>query len=334
MNTVDLPGVTVYARLWVGNGRLAPLALKTRQFDELYASVREVFGMHPFKVYYLPSDCVLNFHRRVRIDSDASLRSYLELARPRPPLLLFCSNTTLVDSPNANPQDEEEKVGSVASSSSRGSAQEHWAAAVRQLCNNVCVACGQSDARMLDAAHLVPVSGFFSDKLSKAGLLSCYDPRNGILLCRSCHFYFDLGHWCVIESRFLVSEALREYERVWGGRHDTAFPCADAHVNTESHNWPYQAVWDVRIAYFQEKRRLRQAEAAAKNFRCDTCGKRYSGDSFYLQDHQKKCKGVRMYLFTPDKLASVSEEKDIADVALNLLPTFEEGGERESPGEV
>jgi hypothetical protein len=303
-------------------------------FDELYVCVREEFGLLPFKLYYLPPSAGLNFHHRIRIDSDATVGEYLLLVRPRPQLLLYMSDSSLDDSPNANPREEEESVRSAASSSSRGSAQENWATAVRKACNNKCVACGQADAKLLDAAHLIPVSGFFSDQLPNSGLVTCYDPRNGVLLCRSCHSYFDTGHWCVENERFIVSDALQHREAAWATRHEQPFPCEDASVDTTSLNWPLEALWNIRVEYFATKQAKRRAEAKAKQYVCDACGKRYASDSFHLRDHQSKCSGIRIYLFTPEKLAMIHEDGMDAgrthdeEVGVNLLTKFENTGGR------
>jgi hypothetical protein len=315
-------GQKVFARLWVGSSRATPIAMKTRSFNELYTCVREEFGVRSYKVYYLPPNSGLSFHKRIRLDSDDTLADYLQLARPRPPLLLYEPDAALGDSPNANPGDDR-SVGTARSNDSRGSAQTRWADSVRSMCNNVCVACGQADAKLLDAAHLVPVSGFFSDKLRDADLLSCYDPRNGVLLCRSCHSYFDLGHWCVADDCFMVSGALQHYVPAWEERHECSFPCESAGVDTSSRHWPFKEVWDVRVAYFEEKQHLRRDEAASKQFSCEKCGKRYKSNTYYLREHQSQCEGLRVSLFTPDKLAIVREDDETFDrVGTNLLSSF------------
>ena len=305
--------ITISTRMWVGSRVPTPITLSTATFHELNVCVQEMFIDSSWKIYYLPPNSGLDFHQRIRIDSDEKLMRYLDITRPRPPLLLYRSDTTLAASPNENPRDEEESVRSAASSSSRGSAQDQFAQAVRLSCNNTCVACGCRESRTLEAAHLVPVSGAFASKLSETGLVTCYDPRNGILLCAECHLHFDSGHWCVKDGSFWVSNALQHHDEKWAARHQKSFPCDAAGVNTSSRNWPYEDIWKVRIQYFEQKAEQRREEAAKKQYTCDFCGKRYANDGFYLRDHQEKCPGLKKHLFTPERLRALGDVPEEAE---------------------
>jgi hypothetical protein len=245
-------------------------------------------------VYYIPQGNAMNFHRRVEVKNDETLAAYLKLPRPRPRLFVFRSDSDGRLSPLENPQDND-AAAPAPSSSSRGTAQTHFAEAVCGR-DGACCACGKKETHNLAAAHLIPVSGFFSEKLAQSGLRNVFDTRNGIALCLSCHSFFDHGYWCVKDGKFFVSQSLQGHNDDWKGRHELPFPSSE--VSVEQVNWPIAEVWAVRELFYETKVRHRHDRADSKEFRCGKCGKGYKTQGKHFLNHVGSCREHALVLFT------------------------------------
>lgn len=268
-----------------------------------------------FTLYYVPpafsSDAPFSDWYHVRhtskVTSDAELQGYLLSfpAQVRPPLLLWqppgCATTkvspTKEQAPSPcvllSPPHPPSDAGSTASARSSGgssrdsSVQADFASGVRMRDGAQCIVCSDADALSveLQAAHVVPLSGPRAEQWQAAGLSSPNDTRNGLMLCVSCHWFFDRGLWCIdpVDRRsMLVTQALAQRRPEWLTRHGQLVRCA-----TPFHpDWPTQQTLQVQFAFMQGQTEERHAEQAAKRFECPYCGRRYaSNTSVYFTRH-------------------------------------------------
>jgi len=257
-----------------------------------------------------------------KVASDAELQGYLLSfpAHARPPLLLWQPPAALAAALSADPSvrmaytkvsptKEQAPVpcalqspplprppsdaGSTASarsstSSSRDSSvQADFASGVRMRDGAQCIVCSDAGVMSveLQAAHVVPLSGPRAEQWQAAGLSSPNDTRNGVVLCVSCHWFFDRGLWCIdpVDRRsMLVTQALAQRRPEWHTRNGQHVRCT-----TPFHpDWPTQQTLQIQFAFMQNQTAERHAEQAAKKFECPYCGRRYaSGTSVYFTRH-------------------------------------------------
>jgi hypothetical protein len=146
--------------------------------------------------------------------------------------------------------------------------------------------CADAFSVELQAAHVVPLKGPRSDQWQAAGLslTSPNDTRNGLVLCVSCHFFFDEGLWCIdpADRRTMrITDALAARRAEWSTRHGQAVRCA-----TPFHpDWPTQRTLQVQFDFMQSHTAERRAEQKNK-FECPYCGRGYAtGTSLYFTKH-------------------------------------------------
>jgi hypothetical protein len=283
-----------------------------------------------FTLYYIPAsispDAQLSVWFRVKqkVSSETELQRYLCSfpAHARHPLLLWqprvasASSSTKVPSPTkdeapvlASDQDAGSTGSSRSSASSRESAvQAVFANAVRIRDGAQCIVCRDPTVNSveLQAAHIVPVSGDRANQWQAAGLSSVYDTRNGLVLCVSCHFFFDRGLWCidpVNRSRMIVTQALAQRRpQEWGTRNGQPV----LHATPFHADWPTAQTLKVQSDFMQNQTAERHAEQAKRKFECPFCGRRYASDTSvhftrHLLTHSGQPKGQWKYFHTPIK---------------------------------
>jgi len=285
----------------------------------------------PFVLYYL-TDSERWWESRVKVDNEASFEVYV--SRPlyiRPMLLLWfpphdCHAPTcaaqqlpaehhrhsplkdaapvalpsLVPYPTAASSIIPSPTKSSGSGSSRSSAQQtDFAEAVRRRDDDCCVVCA---AQQVEAAHVVPVkddrtaAGF-----EQSGLLSLYDPRNGITLCTLCHDFFDAGHWCILTTgdrdTLVVSAALLAHQPEWKQRTRLRLPSHHAD------HWPSALTLQVQVEFFDASKLKRAHQRLHFPFSCGKCGNRFMTRTG-LTHHGRYCVGRGQLkpsqLHTPD----------------------------------
>jgi hypothetical protein len=265
------------------------------------------------------------FHARLKVTNEAELQSYLFSFPPhaRHTLLLWqpsaaadpavlCSAAAAAAAPaKVSPTKDQAPVmsallsspsagsdaGSTATPRSRSSAdsrdssvQADFANGVRMRDGAQCIVC--NDPTMfsveLEAAHVVPLKGARSDQWQAAGLSSPNDTRNGLVLCVTCHFFFDKGLWCIDpidRCTMLVTDALAARRAEWSTRHGQVV----RHVTPFHPDWPTQQTLQVQFNFMHSHTAERHAEQAKKKFECPYCGKRYASDtSKFLTEHVRK----------------------------------------------
>jgi 5-methylcytosine-specific restriction endonuclease McrA len=263
------------------------------------------------------------FHVRQKVGNDGELQRYLFSfpAHARHTLLLWqpcitadpaasCSAAAAATPAKVSPTKDQAPVvsllsspgagsdaGSTASPRSRSSAgsrdssvQADFASGVRMRDGAQCIVCNDPNVFSveLQAAHVVPLKGDRSDQWQAAGLSSPNDTRNGLVLCVSCHFFFDEGLWCIDpidRCSMLVTAALAARRSEWSTRHGQAV----RHATPFHPDWPTQQTLQVQFDFMQSHTAERHAEQARKKFECPYCGRRYaSGTSVYLTRHVRE----------------------------------------------
>jgi len=168
--------------------------------------------------------------------------------------------------------------------------QADFASGVRMRDGAQCIVCSDPSVFSveLQAAHVVPLNGPRSDQWQSAGLSSPNDTRNGLVLCVSCHFFFDEGLWCIDpldRSSMLVTAALAARRAEWHTRHGQTV----RHATPFHPDWPTQQTLQVQFDFMQSHTDERHEEQAKKKFECPYCGRRYaSGTSAYLTRHVRE----------------------------------------------
>ena len=137
-----------------------------------------------------------------------------------------------------------------------------------------CVLCGPDFPGLPhtppEAAHVIRWERPIAD-VKEAGLLSAWDVRNGVMLCKACHTQFDAFLWHVgPDDRVVVANALLDADdevvrRYWAKRNGRRLvrplPPHDA-------SWPLPPTWAAHARGVGAKQKKRHA----KDFPCDVCG--------------------------------------------------------------
>lgn len=95
-----------------------------------------------------------------------------------------------VESPQAKGETESESTSSN-SKKRRGSYQSRFRNEILQRDEDICRACSEKDCG--EAAHIIDVEHSFTEEylMRNYEIMSVYDPRNGIILCKNCHSDYD-----------------------------------------------------------------------------------------------------------------------------------------------
>ena len=169
------------------------------------------------------------------------------------------------------------------SHASRGSSQQ--AAAFRgalQLRDGqrFCVVCGSLKLNVdVEAAHVLEVQSASDEQLAVCGLLDVNDVRNGVMLCSTCHGFFDAYLWyCDVDGAIVVADALLhcaddEVRAFWTERAGRILQQPTDAMKLR--HWPVFATWAFRQRAFEIAREKRHAladdAAATGKVQCQRC---------------------------------------------------------------
>ena len=148
-----------------------------------------------------------------------------------------------------------------------------------------CVLCVDGDGNIaedgvagaeVDAAHILPRDSKTA-VMNAVDLLTSWDPRNGIVLCKRCHLAFDHGLWHVdAAGAAVVADAAKsdpQVGRYWRARDGRLLrrPTMDFQLKS----FPTEKVWAATLAKFDAAREQRHRLAAEYEYRCGQCSKCY-----------------------------------------------------------
>jgi hypothetical protein len=196
--------------------------------------------------------------------------------------------------------------------SSRGTIQTSFADAVKKRDGGKCLLC--SAETNVQGAHIFPVNADRPTSFEDSGIISKYDTRNGLALCRPCHAWFDKGYWFVrveeVEGTTTytahMSEALQHYTD-FNDYHLRKLPidhtCLDA---------PLVSLLEGQESYFNRCRDARTDEVLNTPFQCRTCYNRFvSSKTLATHENGGKCKTATYPKYnTPVKPSEFSEENE------------------------
>jgi hypothetical protein len=179
-----------------------------------------------------------------------------------------------------------------------------------------CLLCGAGCESEVDfnACHIVPQCSTL-EVMRSVGLTSLFNPKNGLLLCKTCHTHQGDGLWNIgQDGQPLISEALMQvdkYRQISDKRKSLEVPTgSDA---------PTELIWKFHTDLCAKKKKERNGEAEAKNHQCEKCGNFLTTES-RLVKHQANCSGeFKKKLYTPQKGAnndggdSSNEKGELAD---------------------
>ncbi len=149
-------------------------------------------------------------------------------------------------------------AGSKAKSQSSGSnpVQEEFRACVMNRDGRVCVLCqSTTDTLLLEAAYIVPFETSIGECV-RYGLPAVNEVRNGIILCKICHYFFDRYLWYVnARGNVVVADAvLRDSEltRRWSALNGLSLQQPPATDTLKTSWWPIPQTWAFREEKFRE----------------------------------------------------------------------------------
>jgi hypothetical protein len=175
--------------------------------------------------------------------------------------------------------------------------------------------------------------------LKAAGLWSACVVRNGILLCPTCHLFFDKHLWSIDDSevgRMVVAGGLLADDEF--GEHFSRLVGEPLRMPAEARgdSWPSAQTWAYHRELFIKAQEKRRAEFANANFVCFVCGATYQQAGRY-QYHvrtegecERRVRRAGKTFFTPVEtsaypaLADAARAEDMEGVARRL--TLHEDG--------
>ena len=164
-----------------------------------------------------------------------------------------------------------------------------------------CSLCGQLGE--VEAAHIMPQkrtdqftrAGGLEAAMTAAGLVDLYDPRNGFLLCTSCHGFFDSYLWSVdSEGKVELSDALAANVpslAVCAGT--VPFPDSADVPLVERLNRPLPGVFAWHYQAYQMTTAARHGKVALELFDCSRCKQRFSQE-WRKNKHEPSCSAVKV----------------------------------------
>lgn len=152
---------------------------------------------------------------------------------------------------------------------------------IRRDGTDMCVVCGLVEITTeVEAAHVLELQSVTIEELDKCKLADANDVRNGIMLCTTCHGFFDAYLWYVDDdNKIVVADALLQctdtrVRSFWLDRSQKFIrkPESDLYLGF----WPVPATWKFRERMFNAARTARHAAAdlaeAAGKLKCPRCG--------------------------------------------------------------
>ena len=153
------------------------------------------------RLYYLHPKA--NWEEKIKIETSAQLKYFLdnpeeEIEEYFYTIYLFTGDNSPDSSPKKlliqeNEEQQEHKVETASSNSrkSRGSFQTRFRTDLLTRDGDVCRTCLEKNSG--EACHIIDVEWNFPNNIlmREFSLMSVYDPRNGIILCKNCHWDYD-----------------------------------------------------------------------------------------------------------------------------------------------
>jgi hypothetical protein len=284
-----------WIRHWVGQDIACKQFAIPEDYDDFRKLLMRAFSF-PFagKVYYFPSDNILNLAHRVLVNNAAAFEVFLSIPRKAQPLLYLWKRDQ-VDSPDLVPADQESKseVAEDASDTSRGSVQTVWSIGVKNLDEWKCVVCATNHRSTLIGAHVVPRTAN-PEELRAVRLPTAYEARNGMTMCANCSGLYDTGFFFFERDGTIhISDALTSTPE-WAARAGTKI---NRTVQRTEENWPTDPIIEFRKAYYLERQKRRHQDDDLP-FHCAKCDKGYK-QAKSCSKHEKGCTGT--HLKTPAK---------------------------------
>ena len=235
---------------WLNPGNAAVVRLCSDFCSFLLSVVVHVSATLPTRLFWYKGSS------RVELAAGNYEAFLAESCRGHPPaieLFLFSSADEL--SPPGTPS----VAGSKVKSQSSGGRPMHddFRACVMNRDGHICVLCRATpNTLLLEAAHVMPFEMGIID-CERYGLPAVNEVRNGIILCKHCHYFFDRYLWYVGSDGFVVvADALlqdSELKKRWkplNGRPLLQPP--PEHILKASW-WPIPQTWAFRHEKFLEE---------------------------------------------------------------------------------
>ena len=275
--TPELPWVV--AKVLYGHHQ-GPVQLRP-QFDSFYAAcAAATISSSSAKLYYFdPAEVVISRRNPINAetykyflgDAMRGKRHTVHVYEPVEPDAASPPDAPPLGLPSL--PDESKSTGSRRS----GPLQTEFCSVVRLRDGKVCVLCANnySSTDWPDAAHIVP-HGASAKTTSTAGLLSAWDVRNGVMLCRVCHAAFDRFLWSVsplgvvVVSAALLSAVEDDVKSYWLERNGRYLK-----TPASLENWPRPQTWAAHAAGCVTAQALRHTNPKVS---CDVCGKLCKSD--------------------------------------------------------
>jgi len=241
-------------------------------------------------LYWVPDN---NIKNKFKINNQESYDNFLENIEGLNDIVIFIHNNNNKGSPTVLPKESKVITPSITSKSSVGSgrrdsaSQKQFRDLLLDRDGHKCVLC--SYTKNVEAAHILPISADATN-LEKYNLSTFDDVQNGIILCKTCHSYFDALFWCVNkQGKVEVANALLQYPDTKG--HFRRYIGQTLQLEKEHKKiWPRKDL----LAYQESRYRIsameRQLVQAEYPFICNECSERYRTEAS-LNVHTKKCKG-------------------------------------------
>jgi hypothetical protein len=287
-------------------------------FGDFWGIVFSHFETSKFRLYWFRGGAEV-IDDRNRVDDDvsyAALTATVAQSDDDITVYVLFDEASPSEAPFPDVAERSTPAKSGGASSARSSAQQTaFRSALLTRDGTTCVLCVDADGGVaeggvegaeVDAAHIVPRDSE-AEVMLEAGLVSSWDPRNGILLCKRCHRAFDAGLWHVDDDgAAVVATAAKNDAEVgsyWRARDGRSLR-RPAFAALER-SFPDKSVWAVTVTKFEEARAERHRLAADFEYHCQQCGKPYKTLGG-LEKHQGSpacvtaVQGGRRLMFSPD----------------------------------
>lgn len=243
----SVPGPFLRVKDWLNPASTAVVQLCPGFRSFLWSAVVHVSAALPARLFWF------NGTSRMELTSDNYDAFLIAVRRGNPPaveIFVFSSADKL--SPPGTPSIAGSKVKS--QSSGGRPMQEEFRACVINRDGLACVLC--RGTLQLEAAHIVPFETSISD-CGRYGLPAVNEVRNGIILCKQCHYFFDRYLWYVKDDgTVVVADAVLhdpELKRCWNALNGTNLQQPTATDILRSSWWPIPQTWAFRYEKFVEE---------------------------------------------------------------------------------
>jgi 5-methylcytosine-specific restriction endonuclease McrA len=315
-----------------------------RSYAICVAAARVALGASPScRLYWFPAAVEVSQRQALRDEASfARFQAYCHAAMA-PELWVYDETATgKAGSPATEPAvatPQQPAAPSATSGSARSSGlQANFRDMVCSRDGDTCVFCGSSSN--LEAAHVVARDSPRAI-LAVAGLLSPWEPTNGILLCSTCHKYYDRSLWRVhpdgtvevAQSLLDRPDADAEHFRRLHGR-----PLRQPASEDLLAAWPPPKRWAVQSQKFEAARELRHDMLDANPEQCLRCGMLFvSADALTAHTRRPRAcerrveRGQRMFFTLLERRAFARLPAVMADEPLRQ-PVFEAADGEEEDG--